>query len=168
MTKQSLALSKIATSTWGATFAKARHVYSAVVRPAMSYGSAVWHSLPEHNNLPKIATSKVSVIQNKCLGVVLGAYKATPIQVLEAETYVPPMSLYLKHLQIKARYRLRVSEQSKFIAKSCKKIADKLKNQRGRTRRVTTTPGQRKYEWAGGPFRQTCCTPIEYAPNPRG
>lgn len=69
---------------------KARHVYSAVVRPAMSYGSAVWHSLPEHNNLPKMATSKVSVIQNKCLGVVSGAYKATPIQVLEAETYVPP------------------------------------------------------------------------------
>lgn len=41
MTKQSLALSKVTTSTWGATFAKARHIYSAVVRPAMTYGATV-------------------------------------------------------------------------------------------------------------------------------
>ena len=33
MVKQSMALTKISTSTWGATFTKARQVYSAVVRP---------------------------------------------------------------------------------------------------------------------------------------
>lgn len=47
MTKQSLALSKIAAFTWGAILFKARHVYSAVVRPAMLYGSTVWHAPPE-------------------------------------------------------------------------------------------------------------------------
>ena len=31
------ALSQIATSTWGATIEAARHVYLAVVRPAISY-----------------------------------------------------------------------------------------------------------------------------------
>ena len=41
MTKQTLALAKITTSTWEATFSKARHVYTAVVRPAMTYKSAV-------------------------------------------------------------------------------------------------------------------------------
>lgn len=58
------------------------------------------------------------------------------------------MSLYLRHLQIKARYRLRVSGQSKFIARSCKKVIEKLKNQRGRARNPKTTLGQRKTEWA--------------------
>lgn len=53
MTKQTLALAKIATSTWGATFARARHVYTAVVRPAMTYGSAVWHAPKEVKGLAK-------------------------------------------------------------------------------------------------------------------
>lgn len=103
----------------GATFAKARHVYSAVVRPALSHGSTVWHSPPENKDLPKSADSKMSVIQNKCLRTVSGAYKATPIRTLEAETYIPPMPLYLKHLQVKARYRLQISGQPKSIAKAC-------------------------------------------------
>lgn len=53
MTKQTLALAKIATSTWGVTFARARHVYTAVVRPAMTYGSAVWHAPKEVKGLAK-------------------------------------------------------------------------------------------------------------------
>lgn len=44
MASQSLALTKIATSTWGATLNKARQVYTAVVRPAMSYGAAILHT----------------------------------------------------------------------------------------------------------------------------
>jgi hypothetical protein len=38
------ALARIATSTWGASFLRARQVYSAVVRPALTYGAAIWHS----------------------------------------------------------------------------------------------------------------------------
>lgn len=41
MASQSLALTKIATSTWGATLNRAREVYSAVVRPAMTYGASI-------------------------------------------------------------------------------------------------------------------------------
>lgn len=41
MVTQTRALTKITTSTWGATFAKARHVYCAVVRPAITYGSTI-------------------------------------------------------------------------------------------------------------------------------
>ena len=40
MATQTRALTKI-TSTWGVTFARARHVYCAVVRPAITYGSAI-------------------------------------------------------------------------------------------------------------------------------
>ena len=44
---QSLALTKIATSTWGAMLNKARQVYTAVVQPAMTYRAAIWHTPSE-------------------------------------------------------------------------------------------------------------------------
>ena len=78
MTKQTLALTRLTASTWGATFAKARLLYSAVVRPAITYASSVWHvpgSVKEHRK----GTEKVlATVQYRCLRVVSGAYKATP------------------------------------------------------------------------------------------
>ena len=51
--------------------------------------SSVWHS-PEHTpEANKERVQKLGVIQNGCLRMVLGAYRATPMQVLEAEAEVP-------------------------------------------------------------------------------
>ena len=36
-----MTLHRIATSTWGATFKKAKLVYTSVVRPAMTYGAPI-------------------------------------------------------------------------------------------------------------------------------
>lgn len=139
MTKQSLTMSKITTSIWGATFTKARRIYSAVVRPTMSYGSTVWHSLPlGYKGLPNSAENKLSVIQKRCLRIVSGAYKATPIRALR------PRHMFLPWCCIWNIYRLRISGQSKFRAKTCKKLAEKLKNRTGRTRIPIATPGKRK------------------------
>lgn len=148
MTKQSLALSRISTSTWGATFAKARHVYTAVVRPAMTYGSAAWHLPAEVGKTSRTIESKMAVLQNKCLRTVSGAFKATPIKALDAETPVAPLSLHLNCLQAKARARMRATGQSRVIAKQCKKIEEKLKNHVGRARIPTATPGAQKTVWA--------------------
>jgi len=60
-------------STWGATFASAQQIYSAVIRPALAYGSAVWHlPPPPEQEAPTKCTSKDIVVkltdvQNKCL-----------------------------------------------------------------------------------------------------
>ena len=89
MTKQTLALADITASTWGATFAKAWHVYTAVVRPAMTYGSTVWHAPRELKGFSKSAENRLSVVQNECLRLISGGYKATPIQALGAETLFP-------------------------------------------------------------------------------
>src|SRR5436190_18179304 len=43
MKTQTNALIRITASTWGATFTSARQIYSAVIRPALAYGAAVWH-----------------------------------------------------------------------------------------------------------------------------
>jgi hypothetical protein len=43
MEPQTYALSRVAASTWGATMEKARQIYLAIIRPAVSYGAALWH-----------------------------------------------------------------------------------------------------------------------------
>ena len=163
MTSQSLALTKISTSTWGASFAKARQVYTAVVRPAMTYGSTVWHT-PREIKKNKATTSKLSVMQNKCLRTVTGAFKATPVEVLEAETFIAPMELHLDNLQIKARYRLRAAGQAKLISKACNTIANKLRGKAGRKRTQHLTPGELKYEWASKMLNNEA--PVTMPPSP--
>ena len=143
LTKQSKALTKISTSTWGATFPKARLVYTAVVRPAMTYGSTIWHT-PKDIKKSNGISNKLAVIQNKCLQTIAGAFKATPIPVLEAETYIAPIDIHLDQLQAQARHRLCQGGQNKFIINACNSIANKLKGRAGRKRAPASTPGTLK------------------------
>ena len=41
---QAQALSRITAATWGASFQKARQVYSAVVRPTVAFAAPIWHT----------------------------------------------------------------------------------------------------------------------------
>ena len=147
MVKQSMALTKISTSTWGDTFAKSRQVYSAVVRPAMRYGSNLWH-MPKEVKKSKMSTSKLSAMQNYCLRTIAGAFKATPISVLEAETFIAPIDTHLDMLQAQAMHRLRAGGQLKIISSACNKIADKLRGKAGRKRLQKPTQGELKHIWA--------------------
>ena len=146
MVNQSMALTKISTSTWGATFSKARQIYTTVVRPAMTYGSPVLYT--PKNTKKSSSTEKLAVLQSKCLRTIAGAFKATPIPVLEAETFITPIDIHLDQLQAKARYRLHIGGQSKFIARACKVIANKLRGKAGRKRVQEPTPGVLKHNWA--------------------
>lgn len=70
----------------------------------------------------------------------IGVYKATPIRALEAETDVPPIPLYLKHLristiQIAHKWAVKIHNQSL------------LKIKIGRKIKPTATPRQLKSEW---------------------
>ena len=85
------ALSRTTASIWGATVKTARHVYLAVVRPALSYRAALWHN-PKKKALGGPAR-KLAKCQNQGLGQVLGAFKVTPTRQLETEAYVPPLDL---------------------------------------------------------------------------
>ena len=50
--------------------------------------------------------AKLLPTQNTCLRVITGAYKTTPIRVLETETYTPPLDLYLDKRLVAFRDRL--------------------------------------------------------------
>lgn len=88
MSSQTFALTKVAASTWGDTLNQARQVYTAVACPAMTKGTALWHS-PKGTRTKGLGTAaKLATLQNKCLRSTTGAYRATNIKVLEAESGV--------------------------------------------------------------------------------
>ena len=144
MTRQTMALTKICASTWGASMLRARHVYTAVVRPAMTYGSVIW--LPEENKkgkLPKWLENNLGKIQNNCLRKVTGAYKATPIKELEKEAHIMPLPLHMQKLKANFQARIRDTSGAAELHKAKEKIRQRLKGKKGRPRKYKETPDEK-------------------------
>ena len=76
----------LAASVWGCNLTRARTLFTAVVRPLMAYGSGVAGSS---------IFKELGTVQNRALRCVAGAYRATPVALLEAELGVLPLGLYL-------------------------------------------------------------------------
>lgn len=72
-------------------------MYTAVVKPAMTYRAAIWHALPGTSEAKMTYVKSLSIKQNQCLKTVLGVYKATPVAVLEAESDIPSIQTALNH-----------------------------------------------------------------------
>lgn len=149
MTTQKLALSRLTASTWGASMLKARTIFKAVVRPAITYASSIWRSPEGLTTHLKRLENKLRIIQNSCLRTVSGAYKATPIRVLEAESFIEPLAMHMNYIQAKFRERMKADGSRSRNQEACGKIINRMKKVKGRRRKATLkTPGQRKYEWA--------------------
>ena len=149
--QQSRALTATAGSTWGATFAKARLIYSAVVRPAITYGATIWaptEGLLRPANRRWIGEA-LGRRQQGCLRTVTGGYKATSRQQLEAEAAVPPLRAHIARLQLQACARMEASGVQAEIQEACARIQRQLAPRRGRRcRRPGITPGQHRQQWA--------------------
>jgi hypothetical protein len=86
-----LAFSKLAAFAWETSVFSARQVYVVIIRSVLAYAAPNWHDIRnELKELSKILTP----VQNKCLRIVSGAYKATPTRYLESEIAVPSFDLY--------------------------------------------------------------------------
>ena len=144
MTKQSLALTKISASTWSVSFLKTRCVYTTIVRSAMIFDLTIWHTSKQLKRVKSIE-SKLTVIQNKCLRIVIEVYRATLISVLETEIHISSIAIQLNRFQRNARRRL--AHCSSHIKKFCKAIAKKLREARERRRNVDLTSSTRKTIW---------------------
>ena len=98
MTRQTLTLLKLSTSTWGASFQNVRQIYNAVIQSAWAYESAVWYHLKETWKMKNHIIKRMTVIQNQCLRKISRAYKVTLIEVLKAEMFILLADLYLQKL----------------------------------------------------------------------
>src|SRR6266487_6433040 len=124
MDTQMLALQHTTASTWGATMPKARQVYQAVIRSALSYGAAIWHQ-PSLGK-PKGLAARLQKQQNQGLRTVLGAYKATPARMLETELYMPPLDLWLNRQVARFQARLERSGIAWVIRDACSIIQTRI------------------------------------------
>jgi hypothetical protein len=166
MRTQLLALSRTTASTWGATFAKARQLYLAVIRSSISYGAAIWHlPTPANRTKPVGLAAKLQKHQNTGLRTVLGAFKATPIRLLETEAFVPPLDLWLNGRLACFRARLARTSIGVQIENACTAIRTKLRLRQLRHRQQVQRPNygtvrsQWAAEWAGEPIATWACRP---------
>jgi len=88
-------LQRLCKSTWGASFQKARHLYTAVVRPAMVYGAKVWMTPGGVPGYKKGITRPLEKMQNQALRHIAGAYKSVPEAILQKETEILLLYLYI-------------------------------------------------------------------------
>jgi hypothetical protein len=133
-TAQSLALGRITASTWGASFERARIVYSSVIRPILTYGASIWYSPQGTATARKSIDAQLERLQNKSLRMVLGAYKAVRGPILEKEADIPPISTILSKLVANAVKRRYTGKGHQLITKACEKI--RRGNPRQRARRT--------------------------------
>lgn len=111
----------------------------------LTFAAPIWHHPKGTAGAVETHTRTLAVIQNDCLRSVLGAYRATPVPVLEAEATTPPIRLHLDSLVMK--YQALRGTHACTVAGN-RKIRRRLKGKRGRTRRQAPTPTQEKEKWA--------------------
>ena len=134
---QLAAFNRISASTWGASLIKSRLIYSAVIRPTISYAAGTWYSpkgTPEHK---KTVDKTLETIQNKALRTVTGAYRAVGGPVLEQEAGIPPIDLHLSKLVANSVKRSYHPETNRIIRGYCERIRRRHPTQR---RLQKTTP----------------------------
>ena len=89
-------------TTWGLTLKAAYWIYTAVIRPILSYGCLVWITVVEKKNLLK----RLITIQRKALLTVTSARQTVSSATLEILTNTLPIELYLIKQAVKALYRI--------------------------------------------------------------
>ena len=96
---QYIALSRIVNSTWGPCFQRSRLLYTAVVRPTMTYGSSIWAIGESEKGPPKSLLKPLQKVQTTCLR------SERPQHCLRRKLIFPPYNYILKPLQCKGRKR---------------------------------------------------------------
>jgi hypothetical protein len=75
-------------------------------------------------------------VQNKCLRIVSGAYKATPTRYLESEMAVPPLDLYFDKWVADFEDRIKLSGMARLLRAAGARAAElAIRHRRSRRRR---------------------------------
>ena len=142
---QTLTLSRLTASTWGASFAQARHLYAVAVRPAITYGHIAWDE-PNGNRRP--VARALDKAQSKCLRVVCGAFRSTPLKALQSETAIPPLLLHLDKLGAAAWTRYREGPVGPLSSGICTALQAHLSRSMRPAPRPTAPHGSRLAQWS--------------------
>ena len=145
MATQTYALTRLAAKTWGCSLARAREIYTKVIRSAIAYRASAYHTPTEPGGAPRGIAVALEVIQNDCLRVVMGAYKATQIRHLESEASCPPIDLYLNKRVADFEARLKETGKDQILRRYCEGT-EAFFRRTGRTQAQTRAPGRSRVE----------------------
>ena len=90
---------------------------------------------------------EVQQLQNKYVRIVAGVYRATNVKVLENETRIMPIDIYMEGQIINAHRRNRPKVDS-VVTNTCRRICNRLKGKRGKSGLAKITVHQAKLEWS--------------------
>jgi hypothetical protein len=138
---QYIALSRIVNSTWGPCFQRSRLLYTAVVRPTMTYGSSVWAIGESGKGPPKSLLKPLQKVQTACLRSITGGYKRTATALLEKEANIPPLQLYVEAAAMQRAQNERNSNVTKYIKTRLNKL---WRDPRAPRRRINQQPQSRE------------------------
>ena len=111
----------------------------------LTFAAPIWHHPRGMKGFSRKPAERLAKIQNKCLRKVTGAYRATPIPVLEAEASVAPLEYQLDKLVLQYQALRGTHPATK---EGNERIARHFQGRRGRKKRRQPTPTTKKEAWA--------------------
>lgn len=130
--RQILALTGIASSTYGCSYRRARAVYKVAIRSAMVYGASIFHKPTEKGGKPQGPVRSLAGWQSKCLRVVTGAFRATPLRMVETEALIPPLDLYMNERVAETEKRFEAGRIASISRAAVSTVVKSMTNQRRR------------------------------------
>ena len=98
-------------NTWGISPKMMHWMYSAIVRPMVTYGAQVWYK-----KVDQLTTQqKLNKLQRLALLMMTGGFKTTPTAAMEVLTGVPPLHLFIKYEALIGNYRFSVSDKAELV-----------------------------------------------------
>jgi hypothetical protein len=106
------ALRSLAGSTWGASLYAMRKIYQTVIIPQMLFEvSACYQPIIISNSKARIISQPFVAIQKQAAYHISGASRTTAAEALNAELYLPPISVHMNRLVKETALRLRTGPE---------------------------------------------------------
>ncbi len=93
-----LMLSRLEIFIWEITFAKARQIYSAMIRLRITFEASIWHQRDKEEELLSMKC-KLETLQNQALCHMINVFRKVNIKTLKVETYTFSLHIHLNKLQ---------------------------------------------------------------------
>lgn len=106
------ALRSLAGSTWGASLYAMRRIYQAVIIPQMLFGVSAWYQPMQISKTKAQSICRpFAAIQKQAACLISGAFRTTSAEALNAELYLPPISIHMNRLVKETALRLRTGPE---------------------------------------------------------
>ncbi len=120
-----LTLSWLEIFIWETTFAKARQIYSAMIRSRMTFEALIWHQCDKEEKLLSMK-QRLETFQNQALHHVIDVFRKVNIETLKVKTYTFSLHVHLNKLQNQVTLRSWINDRTQKTRWACKIICAHL------------------------------------------